>query len=77
MALVRYAGTSPVAGIPLAVFNEGTQVATTIYADNLTPPTPQANPLTVDAVTGAYAFYAEEGTALDLTLSTGGDPPIT
>lgn len=74
MPISRFPGTSPVAGIPLAVYLQGTQSLATIYEDSLL--TPLANPFTVDAVTGEYVFYADDAIAYDLTLSTGAVPPI-
>lgn len=73
MAIVRYSGTSPVAGATLAVYLENTQDPATIYANALL--TPLANPFTVDAVTGAYVFYADDAVNYDLVLSAD-NPPI-
>jgi hypothetical protein len=72
MAIVRYDGASPEGGISLSVFLYGTQVPATIYADALL--TPLANPFTVDAVTGAYVFYADDNVQYTLVMAPVQDP---
>lgn len=74
MPIVRYEGISPVAGIPLTVYLQGTQQPATIYADPLL--TPLSNPFNVDGVTGDYVFYADDQVAYDLQLGVGTGTPI-
>lgn len=58
-------------GCTVSVFNTGTSNLTTIYGDNLNPPTPKANPFTADA-NGFGFFYAANGSRVDVQLSGTG-----
>jgi hypothetical protein len=58
-------------GCTVSVFNTGTVNLTTIYGDNLNPPTPKANPFTADA-NGFGFFYAANGSRVDVQLSGTG-----
>ena len=57
----------------ITVYDLGTLTPSTLYADDLTPPPPRANPFTGDA-NGFFYFYATDG-RYDVRLS-GGTPPI-
>lgn len=59
---------APVASIE--VFDAGTIVPSTLFADNLNPPTPLANPFSADA-NGYFYFYAANG-RYDVEFSGGG-----
>lgn len=74
MSIARFVGTASVAGTPLAVYLTGTQAPADIYADDLL--TPLANPFVVDAVTGAYVFYADDAVSYDITQDTGAGEPL-
>lgn len=74
--MVAYAvGVSPVASATISVFVVGTLTFATIYADDLTPPTPLANPFTADAETGQFLFYANQA-SYDIQVRVPNDPPI-
>jgi len=51
---------APLPGATITVFNAGTAVKPLIYEDAAAA-TPLANPFTSDAVTGVFAFYANNG----------------
>jgi hypothetical protein len=46
--------------VSVAVYNAGTAVLATIYSDNGSPPTPQANPFNADSL-GRWFFYVANG----------------
>lgn len=65
---------APVASPTVTVYNAGTLTVSTIYDDNLSTPTPKANPFTADA-NGFLYFYAANG-KYDVKIS-GGTPAIS
>lgn len=76
MAIVRYNGVAPVVASLVTVNLAGTQVAATIYADSLL--TPLGNPFTADALTGLYAFWADDTLApYDVVVGMPATPPTT
>lgn len=60
----------PAVNATVEVFDAGTANVSTIYDDNLAPPTARANPFTADA-NGFFFFYAANG-RYDVRLSGGG-----
>jgi hypothetical protein len=54
----------------VAVYSAGTTTLAFIFADNLTTPTPKANPFTAQT-NGYFYFYAANG-HYDVTFSGGG-----
>lgn len=72
----QYASASPAGGATVEVRLAGTATLATIYADNLDPATPKANPFLADA-DGFFYFYAAAG-RYDVRLSgTGITSPYT
>lgn len=62
---------APAPNATVTVYNTGTLVLATVYADNLANPTPLANPFTSDA-NGYFFFYATG--RFDIQFSGGGIP---
>src|SRR5580765_1775575 len=58
-------------GCTVTVFNTGTNNLTSIFSDNLNPPTVKANPFLADASAFAF-FYAANGARVDIQLSGTG-----
>lgn len=57
-------------GCLVTVYVSGTQTLATIFSDNLSNPTPLANPFTASTTTGQYGFYAALG-HYDVVMSGG------
>jgi len=69
LSTTRVEGSFPACTV--SVFNTGTLNLTTIYGDNLNPPTLKANPFTAGA-DGSGFFYAANGSRVDIQLSGTG-----
>jgi hypothetical protein len=63
---------APAPSATVTVYNQGTLVLASIFADNLGSPTPKANPFTADA--DAYFFFYAGSGRYDVRLSGGGIP---
>lgn len=63
---------APAPSCTVTVYNTGTLVLATIYADNLS--TPKANPFVADATSGYWFFYALSSGRYDVQFSGGGIP---
>lgn len=63
-----------IANPTITVYNTGTLVLASIYADNAASPTPKSNPFTGDSA-GFFSFYAPNG-RYDVKMS-GGTPTLT
>lgn len=63
------ADAAPAPGATVTVYNAGTVVLASIFADNIA--TPKANPFTADAATAYWFFYAANG-RYDIKFSGGG-----
>lgn len=62
-------------GATVTIYEAGTLIGATIYADNLSPPTPLGNPFIADS-TGFWFFYAPAG-RYDVRFSGAGVLPYT